>query len=171
MSLTSNGLHIRVTIRNDEEEVVPYGCGFHPYFPRRNNATITAKLPAKWIFDDELLPLAIVRNNERLQLAGGMNVSDLPSQSEYWNWTGDATVSWNDSPIAMKIRTLPPLSGAVLWVPPGQEFFCFEPVSHASNSFNCERHEAELLGVVFLEPGEVWQQNFYFDVVIARSDV
>ncbi len=163
--LAPKGLHIRITIWNDEEEEIPFGCGLHPYFPRRQLATISANLPSLWKFDDALLPVALCENSQIHELMRGKAIRDLPTQSEFWDWDGHARITWEDSPLGVQIRSRPRLKGAVLWGPRSEEFFCFEPISHSTNAFNFSRQDAERYGVKYLEPNDSWEQNFYFDVI------
>jgi aldose 1-epimerase len=42
----------------------------------------------------------------------------------------------------------------VVYVPPGQDFFCVEPVSHVNDGFNLLDRGVAGTGVRILEPGE-----------------
>jgi aldose 1-epimerase len=42
----------------------------------------------------------------------------------------------------------------VVYVPPGQDFFCVEPVSHVNDGFNLLDRGVAQTGVRILEPGE-----------------
>jgi aldose 1-epimerase len=42
----------------------------------------------------------------------------------------------------------------VVYVPPGQDFFCVEPVSHVNDGFNLLEHGVAGTGVLVLKPGK-----------------
>jgi aldose 1-epimerase len=50
----------------------------------------------------------------------------------------------------------------VIYVPPGEDFFCVEPVSHANDGFNLMARGIEGTGVQVLEPGQTLAGNVTF---------
>jgi len=143
---------------------MPIGIGLHPYFPRRSEAILTAKLPQRWLLDKELMPLELQQNHHACELAGGAAVSSLPVQCEFWDWDGVATLDWPTEGVSLTVRTEPSLRGAVLWVPQDMDFFCFEPTSHSTDAFNFDEVVASRQGVVILAPGAQFVQDIFFDI-------
>jgi aldose 1-epimerase len=47
-----------------------------------------------------------------------------------------------------------PTGHLVIYVPPGQDFFCIEPVSHVNDGFNLLDRGVEDTGVHVLTPGQ-----------------
>jgi len=64
----------------------------------------------------------------------------------------------------VRVLTRPQLEHVVIWTPVGEEFFCFEPINHATDSFNvCKLHPLGMKPVV-LNPDESFEQAFTFIV-------
>jgi aldose 1-epimerase len=53
----------------------------------------------------------------------------------------------------------------VIYVPPGQDFFCIEPVSHVNDGFNMLERGVETTGVHVLAPRETLAGTIHFRVV------
>jgi aldose 1-epimerase len=54
---------------------------------------------------------------------------------------------------------------AVVWVPTGKEFFCFEPTSHATDALNARGGHPAGEDFIVLEPGQVFEQRITFSVM------
>jgi aldose 1-epimerase len=52
----------------------------------------------------------------------------------------------------------------VLWVPEGADFFCFEPMSHATDALNGRAGHPAAEHFVLLAPGEAIEQHYEFQV-------
>lgn len=155
---------VTLNIRNCETTPLPLGGGLHPYFPRRQGATLLAQLPLRWRLDSEQMPLGTEPNPQATALAHGLPVTMLPAGALYSGWDGTALISWPAEGIALSVRTRPAVEHAVVWVPDNEDFFCFEPVSHATNSVNLRREQIEGEDHQVIGPGEIWQQEFIFTV-------
>lgn len=153
---------IKIRIQNTEVFAIPVGLGIHPYFARRHGARLNARLPIRWCMDDELLPIGTEINPQALELQRGMAAVDLPLSAAYSDWDGQAVIDWPADRIQVRIATMPSLRHAVVWAPSQEEFFCFEPVSHATNSFNFAKEQISVADHRVVEPGEVCEQRFDF---------
>ena len=69
----------------------------------------------------------------------------------------------------MTLTTAPPLSHVVVWAPEGEEFFCFEPMSHATDALNAYPGRPAAQDFVILAPGQVARQGFEFTVTADRA--
>ena len=47
-------------------------------------------------------------------------------------WDGRATIVWPARRLRLDLEASAPFRHLVIYVPPGQSFFCVEPVSHAN---------------------------------------
>jgi aldose 1-epimerase len=63
------------------------------------------------------------------------------------------------------IEASPPLRHLVIYVPPGQDHFCIEPVSHVNDGFNLLERGTEGTDVRVLAPGETLGAAVRFRVV------
>ncbi|MBS0420615.1 MAG: hypothetical protein JSR66_23100 [Proteobacteria bacterium] len=149
---------------NLEEQPIPLEMGFHPYFADRNGARITASLPLRTHWDAQLMPTFTAANDLQCAFASGLAATELPWAAEYGGWNGQALIEWPASHIAVELRTRPALAHAVVWAPVGEKFFCFEPLSHPTDSFNRHSRDPEVAPPRRLLPGECTVQELSFSV-------
>jgi aldose 1-epimerase len=164
ITVTRDRVELCFAIRNPNSYEIPVGVGIHPYFAHRALATLSANLPRQWEMDDELLPAKLVDNPRAFALLRGLHVAEMPVVAEYAGWDGIATIEWPRLGLRVRLETEPRLTHAVLWVPEGNTFFCFEPTSHATDAQN--GREGHLPGEDFikLQPNAVHTQRFAFIV-------
>jgi len=68
-------------------------------------------------------------------------------------WDGRASIYDPLTEVEVLIQASELFDHAVLYVPPADDFFCFEPASHMNNAFN--HHEGtESPGFLELQPGQ-----------------
>jgi aldose 1-epimerase len=53
------------------------------------------------------------------------------------------------------------LAFTVVYVPPGEDYFCVEPVSHMTDAIN-RPEERSVTGMRWLAPGERWETHIAF---------
>ncbi|TPE62647.1 aldose 1-epimerase [Sandaracinobacter neustonicus] len=145
-ALLPDGLSASLSIRNLADEPVPAGLGFHPYFPRFPDSRLQANLSAAWTADATQLPLARVPADHFGNWAEGDSLT-RPSlvDNAHEGWTGPARISGGGG-----LSTLLSATGADglhLYIPPGEDFFCAEPVTHLPDAINRE-------GMDLLAPGQ-----------------
>ena len=70
----------------------------------------------------------------------------------FQGWSGTARVEWPG--VGVTIEADPTFRHLVLYVPPGQDYFCLEPVSHVADGFNMLARGVQGTGVRVLGPGE-----------------
>lgn len=158
VEIADNRVTIRLSARNVGEHRIPMGLGLHPYFANRTSAVIKTKVPNQWEWDSEMMPVRQSSNPRGARLAHGEYVSEMPIASEFEGWSGCAAIDWPQFRLRVRLVTTPALRHAVMWVPTGQDFFCFEPVSHATDAFNRLGNAAH--GMEVLAPNEVVEQQF-----------
>lgn len=169
--LSDEGLFIALTLTNESAQEMPAGLGFHPYFSRTGQCRLRVPATQMWAVDDEVMPTGIVAAPEALSQPGGMAVADIdldnalinvadPARSQLrselrgeidWpEWQGKATISASDN-----------CAFVVLYSPPGQDFFCLEPVTHCTDAINMQAKGIAGTGLQVLPPGgqmHAWMQ-------------
>ena len=169
LSITGNRVSIVLLVRNLSAHRIPIGLGLHPYFANRNEARIKAHLPTRWRWDKEMMPVSREPNPAALTFAReGQRVNELPVSAEYTNWNGKATIEWPARNLVVELETSPPLAHVVMWMPSGESFFCFEPISHATDALNMQS-SSNLEGYCVLEPNAIADQRFDFVISQLRS--
>jgi aldose 1-epimerase len=164
IGVTPSDVRITMTLRNVDSHRIPVGIGLHPYFARRAGAILKAHLPLRWQWDQELMPLERTGNPDAGALLLGKAVVELPMVAEYDGWDGHASIEWPAHRIRVQLQTAPTMKHAVLWIPEGQDFFCFEPTSHATDALNGRGGLSPGEDFIILEPDQVFEQHIAFSV-------
>jgi aldose 1-epimerase len=171
-ALDAEGLTVKLSATNLAAISLPFGLGFHPWFPRTPQTKLMAKAATVWLEDSRHLPA------ERVEIArlpewDFSSFRPLPGgwiNSSFVDWDGRATVRWEDRGLALEVETGPPLSTFLLYSPSAAaSFFCFEPVSHVVDAHNLAPGP-EAHGLVVLAPGKTLKAQCRFRVREIRED-
>lgn len=149
-TLTESGLSLVMSLTNKGLSPMPAGLGWHPYFPRQG-ARLTASTEAVWMVDDntyESNPYEPTASND---LRNGPKVDDLRLDHAFDVSTHQSIVVYEDVRVSM--TAAPVFSKMVIYVPPGEDFFCAEPTTHIPNAINMDL-PADVTGRRDLAPGE-----------------
>ncbi|MCY6381761.1 aldose 1-epimerase [Hoeflea prorocentri] len=151
--LSPSGLAVDLEVTNKADETLPFGCGFHPWFPRSDATRLSFAAAGVWLEDARYLPdrhLDIDDNPDwdfsqpRLLPASWIN-------NGFTGWDGKARIDQGQDAVSLTIRASQNLGTAIVFSPDGQSgFFCFEPVSHPVDAFNLPGNP----GLKSLTPGE-----------------
>ena len=133
-TLTSAGLTIELSIRNDDERPFPAGLGHHLYFPRHNGAMLQFEARGYWTNGPDGLPEAAENAGELF--AAGASVGACQFDNCFFGWHGTAKITYPRLGDTLYLSAGPGLNHVVLFVPSGQDFFAFEPVSHSNDAIN-----------------------------------
>lgn len=147
--LQEGALSVWLEVVNRAEIALPYGGGFHPWFPRHDETLLQFQAAGYWPEDLRHLPAtdAAVQTPPRLRF-------DLPRalppdwiNCGFSGWDGHATITQPGLTITVDA---PKLSTATVYSPDAASpFFCFEPVSHPVDAHNLPGQP----GLVPLAPG------------------
>jgi len=161
LSETSLGLTLSLTNLSREpmpggsmlDGSMPGGIGFHPYFPRTRYTTFTGSVAGIWRADSEVMPV-------RLEDAGSIWKANEPVKASsvildncFSGWGRTLDIRWRETARGLRITTTSPLDYLVVYTPPGEDFFCAEPVSHCNDAVNLATVRDDT-GLVMLAPGE-----------------
>lgn len=159
VTLASGALQIRLTLRNLSDRPMPAGFGLHPYFPASAAARIEISVTAMWETDAEVLPTRLVEARDKL------NAFEVPHENldnAFAGWSRRARIVWPDRNAALELEADEPLDFLVLYTPQGENFFCAEPVSNATDAFNLRSSKPEEVGLRVLQPGQSWTAGIRF---------
>ena len=81
-------------------------------------------------------------------------VDRVALDNAFVGWDGRAVVTWPERRARVRLEARGPLGTLVVYTPPGQSFFCAEPVSHITDAFNLAATGQAGTGMLRLEPGE-----------------
>ncbi|MFN3314506.1 MAG: aldose 1-epimerase [Hyphomonas sp.] len=150
--LSRGGLSLDLSLTNLGEEAMPAGIGWHPYFPR-GDARLSARLPYRWEPDETLVPVRRIdcEHGREAGFPGAIDGLDVDHPFEMED--GIFEIIWPERQLKLRLHTDDRLRFLILYVPPGQDFFCAEPASHVPDMVNLTA-PARDTGLTRLEPGE-----------------
>ncbi|MGN8261833.1 aldose 1-epimerase [Pseudomonas sp. SMSB3] len=126
-----------------------YGLGLHPYFPRLPDTRLQVGADSVWLADDDGLPTRQAALPEPWNFGDGAALPGTLVDHAFSGWAGDCVIEQPTAGYRLRCRA----SGAehfMLYCPPQQAFFCFEPVSHPVNA----HHLPQRPGLRLLETGQ-----------------
>lgn len=153
-ALSETALEVKITLTNAGDRPMPAGMGLHPYFIRTPGATLQATLGHVWLTDQRMIPRERVDLPETFDFSRPRRLAGLELDHGFGGWDGRAELIWPEQALRLRLQADPVFDHLVIYVPPGEDFFCVEPTSHANNGFNLLEQGVEETGVQVLEAGE-----------------
>lgn len=153
-------LRITMTLENRDTVAMPAGLGHHPYFLRDAQTWLQSDVAGMWQSDAEIMPTQLTQPPLLDDLRAGCLIDDLVLDNNFTGWHRKSEVRWPANGTALTLEAASPLDFFVLYVPPGLDHFCMEPVSNCTDWLNLGAAGPEVLGGTWLEPGEVLQARF-----------
>lgn len=135
-ALSGDTLTMSLAVVNRDARPMPAGLGFHPYFPRRPGATLRFRAEGVWIPDDAELPDHREVAQGAFDFRAAKPVADVTLDHAFLGFAGRAAITFPDLKLALALEADPIFSHAVVFVPPGKDFFCVEPVSNMTDAVN-----------------------------------
>ncbi len=133
-TLDDTGLTVELAILNEDDAAMPVSLGFHPYFAKSPGDSLGFAANGMWLADAEILPSEHVPAD---RLGDWSNAATLvrPDLIDncYTGWSGPAVIARDDGDIALTAEGTPALH---VYVPPGEDFFCAEPVTAMPDAVN-----------------------------------
>ncbi len=155
-ALTDGALTMTLDVTNRAGRPLPYGFGFHPWFPRTAQTTLMAPAASVWLEDDRHLPTEVVAVGDRLDWDFA-TAAPLPGgwiNNAFTGWAGTARLAWPEHGVALTLTAADNLPVYIVYSPaPDAGFFCFEPVSHTVDAHNLGADPATV-GLLPLADGE-----------------
>ncbi|MGX8010552.1 aldose 1-epimerase [Mesorhizobium sp. ORM8.1] len=156
-------LDLALSVTNIDETALPFGLGFHPFFPRTPLTTLLAPASDWWSERGGHLP------GERIAVAGDVDFATPRRLPDRWlnnafeGWSGAARIVWPEHRLGLDIEATRELGRYMLYAPDDdRSFFCFEPMSHTPNAL---RHvDTDPMGLKILSPGESLGAGFAMTV-------
>lgn len=149
--LDAKGLRHGLTISNLSDERMPAGLGFHPYFPKTPHTRYSGRHSGEWQVNDEGLPLSLQQTDGPVDWWRGQPVATRTVDTVYAGRKGDLGIVWPDRNLALTIAPSHNLPCTVVYSPQDADYFCVEPVSHATDAIN---HPERPDAMTWLSPGE-----------------
>jgi aldose 1-epimerase len=147
------GFASELSIRSRCEEPVPFGTGFHPWFPRSPATRIAFIADGVWMEDDRHLPAGDrpVALPQEWDFSSGRPLPEGWINNGFSGWYRNLRIEQGDEAVSLDVTASTQLDTLILFSPGANaDFFCAEPVSHPVDAFNLPGRP----GLVALQPGE-----------------
>lgn len=162
-SLQDSRLDMRLRITNQGADSLPFGLGWHPFFPLSETTLLQANASGYWQEDAQWLA-----GKHHHELPAGLDFCTPKPLPRRWvnngfsGWDGKAEIVWPESGHQLRLTTSPECPVFFLYISdsrfdPGyqHDFFCFEPMTHAAN----DHHLPQGGSLRVLSPGESLTQH------------
>jgi aldose 1-epimerase len=150
--LDGPGLGLKLSVTNIGD-TLPFGLGFHPFFPRTPGTTLLGSAKSWRTERDGHLPGEV----EPIPIDVDFS-TERPLPKRFLNncfegWSGAARIVWPETGMGVDIEADAALDRYMLYAPDADcSFFCFEPMSHTPNALaHCD---ADPRGLRLLAPGQ-----------------
>ncbi|MGO4447779.1 aldose 1-epimerase [Phyllobacterium sp. TAF24] len=151
VSINGNTLNLGLSVENRGEIALPFGLGFHPFFPRTQQTRLRAPATLFWSEKTGHLPDTAGPVPDDLNFAAFNHLPDRWVNNAFAGWNGTAQIAWPEARMTAAISGDPLFSHYMIYAPEDRkDFFCFEPMSHLPNGHNLP----ELGNLTTLEPGD-----------------
>lgn len=152
--LSEDALTVGISVQSMDSSPVPIGLGLHPFFVRDEDTTLAYKAARVWLADADVLPTTRVEVPPRWDFSTQRKLGAIVLDNCFDGWDGQATIAWPSRGLRLDIEASPVFAYAVVYVPEGRPYFCFEPVSHANNGFALHQLGVEDVGYRLLAKGD-----------------
>lgn len=155
--LTGDRLTATLSVTNQGQNTLPFGLGWHPFFPLTPQTTVRAKASGYWLEREQWLA-----GDYCDQLPESLNFNHPLTLPQHWvnngfaGWDGVATITQPQAGYQLTLVTDPPAPCYFMFVSDPLfddgytfDFFCFEPMSHAPD----DHHRPYGGSLVTLAPG------------------
>jgi len=150
----------RVSIADRIEQRIPYARVNPPYVVegrliRMVGLTLEAEVDRVWLRDARNLPNDLVAVPDDWNFSTGpKRLAALDLDYCFTGFGGKATMHWPETGIRLLIEADGIFGHLVVFVPPGENFVCVEPVSNVTNAVHQLAGGRTDTGLKILEPGE-----------------
>ncbi|MBP0583352.1 aldose 1-epimerase [Labrys sp. LIt4] len=156
-ALAGGAFEMQLSVTNRGSAPLPYGLGWHPYFPLTPATTLMARATALWTEVEEWLPGEPIALPEELDFSAPRPIPDRWVNNGLQGWDGLAVITWPERNMQLRFEADPVFRHAFLFVSTTEfdpsfrrNYFCFEPMSHLANGHNLP----DLGDLTILKPGE-----------------
>jgi aldose 1-epimerase len=155
--LSQGVFSLSMTVTNRGDDALPFGLGWHPFFPMTPETTLKAPAERLWSEDEDWLPGEVGDIPEDLDFRMPRRLPRRWVNNGFENWNGVAEILWPERNTGLVLTADPLIRHAFLFVSDRSfdptfegDVFCFEPMSHLANGHNLQG-QGDLR---VLQPGE-----------------
>ncbi len=137
---------LEVWVRNESQHTLPYGFGYHPWFPMSDETALQFSAGKTFTSDDRTFPLEAIDVPPELDFTSGPAIKPRAEvDKHYAEWTTRETVIIQpDQGYRLTVSGDGALTNVHIFIPENNTAFCVEPVTHVTDVVN--RREFETYG-------------------------
>ncbi|MEK1946881.1 MAG: aldose 1-epimerase [Ensifer adhaerens] len=143
ITLAMGKLIVELEVENLSGQALPFGVGFHPWFPRNVDTRLQFRAAEIWLEDERHLPAGRqeIGDASDWNFDGGRILPDGWINNAFGEWGGEAVITQGERAVSLRLSASDNLAYALVFSPGSKaDFFCFEPVSHPVDAHNLEGH-------------------------------
>ena len=155
-ALNDKGIELTLKVTNRGDRKMPFGLGYHPFFPLTPQTRLLAPAQGFWSEKQDYLPDLEGPVPDDLDYSQPASLPERWINNGFEGWTGQARIEWPERDLALGLNA-PGCSRYFLFRSDTDfdpsfkgDFFCFEPMTHSANGHNLTRPS----GLVDLKPQE-----------------
>ncbi|GAB5505084.1 MAG: aldose 1-epimerase [Rhizobiaceae bacterium] len=161
-------LELRLGVTNRAAEPMPFGLGFHPYFPRTAQTTLHAAASDWWTEGEGSLPSVRRPISGEVDFSKARRLPESRLNNGFEGWEGQARILWPENGLGADVAASSNLGRYMIYAPTETpDFFCFEPMSHTPNAL--AHADDDLAGLRVLAPGERLEVSMTISVFEAQG--
>jgi len=150
IEIGDDSLSLSLAVTNQATKPLPYGLGFHPYFPRTPATRILANVKRYWSERERHLPDSAGPLPPDFDISAGTKLPARWLNNTFDGWDGKARIEFPENSLAISMDADPCFGHIVIYSPSAEDgFFCLEPMTHRPNGHS----EPSVSGLVALAPG------------------
>jgi aldose 1-epimerase len=135
--LVGSALRMSLALTNRADIALPYGGGFHPWFPRTPDVRLQSAAAGVWTETADHLPDRYLANDPDWDFADAPPIPDRWLNNAFTGWNGKARIEWPSRKLGATLTADDPLRTLILYSPSGTaDFISIEPVSHSVDAHN-----------------------------------
>ncbi|MGE0282830.1 MAG: aldose 1-epimerase [Rhizobiaceae bacterium] len=155
--LLSDGMELSLSVTNEDSHAMPFGIGWHPYFPMTPLTTLQTATGRMWTEEPGWLPGKPVPAPADLDFSQPRRLPVHWVNNAFEDWSGNASICWPEHGRALRLDADPLFTTVFIFVSDTsfdpsykRDFFALEPMSHLPDGHNLPG----LGGLKTLQPGE-----------------
>lgn len=153
IQIKKTGLHLTLSVTNDDEVAMPAGLGFHPDFAGAEHINLQFKADKVWMCDTECLPTHAIDIPKNWDFSDSKSMANIDIDNCFSGLKLPAFLIRKDTGRILKIQGSSNLTHAVVYCHAQSRSACFEPVTHLNNALN-KPGGCQDTGIKTLNPGD-----------------
>jgi len=165
VTLHDGRMTLELSVTNRGSVDLPFGLGWHPFFPMTPETTLCAAADAYWEEGEGWLPTERRSPPEELDFNSPRRLPRHWVDNGFEGWDGRAEIVWPESEAALRLSADSGFDRYFIFVSDTgfdpayrHDFFCFEPMTHTVDGHNLPDGG----GLQRLEPGEMMKGVLQF---------